>query len=62
VSKIFWFAYELKCKGITIFRYGSRTEQVLVLQPIPSGGPLEERYVRVDSEYAGGCPTRMCPP
>ncbi|MFB0560744.1 MAG: ribonucleotide reductase N-terminal alpha domain-containing protein [Candidatus Lokiarchaeia archaeon] len=61
VSKVFWLAYELKCKGITIFRYGSRTEQVLVLQPIPSGGPLEERYVRVDSEYAGGCPSRMCP-
>lgn len=61
VSKIFWLAYKLKCKGITVFRYGSRTEQVLVLPPTPSGVPPEERYVKVDSEYAGGCPSRICP-
>ncbi|MEX2704728.1 MAG: vitamin B12-dependent ribonucleotide reductase [Candidatus Freyrarchaeum guaymaensis] len=61
VSKIFWLAYKLKCKGVTVFRYGSRTEQVLVLPPTPSGGPSEERYIKVDSEYAGGCPSRTCP-
>ncbi|MHA1428971.1 MAG: vitamin B12-dependent ribonucleotide reductase [Candidatus Freyarchaeota archaeon] len=61
VSKIFWLAYKLKCKGITVFRYGSKTEQVLVLPPTPSGVPPEERYVKVDSEYAGGCPSRICP-
>lgn len=61
VSKIFWLAYKLKCKGVTVFRYGSRTEQVLVLPPTPSGVPPEERYVKVDSEYAGGCPSRTCP-
>jgi len=29
VKKIFKLAHKLKCKGITIFRYGSRPEQVL---------------------------------
>jgi len=32
VKKIFLLAYELKCKGITIYRYGSKIEQVLYLE------------------------------
>jgi ribonucleoside-diphosphate reductase alpha chain len=55
VYNIYWLAYKLKCKGITIFRYGSKREQVLVTQP------PEERYVRVASEYAGGSPSIRCP-
>ena len=31
VKKIFTSAYGLKCKGITVFRYGSKTAQVLYL-------------------------------
>ncbi|WXG40559.1 MAG: vitamin B12-dependent ribonucleotide reductase [Candidatus Freyarchaeum deiterrae] len=53
-SKIYWLAYKLKCKGITIFRYGSKREQVLVIRP------PEERYVRAESEYAGGSPSIRC--
>lgn len=53
VKKAFLLAYELKCKGITIYRYGSRAEQVL------SFG--ESEYVSAESDYAGGCPDRSCP-
>jgi len=31
VRKVFWLAYKLKCKGITVYRYGSKEEQVLYL-------------------------------
>ncbi|MEM2145135.1 MAG: adenosylcobalamin-dependent ribonucleoside-diphosphate reductase [Candidatus Jordarchaeaceae archaeon] len=55
VYKIYWLAYKLKCKGITVFRYGSRREQVLVTQP------PEEQYIRAASEYAGGSPSIRCP-
>lgn len=33
VKNTFRLAYELKCKGITIYRYGSKREQVLYLGP-----------------------------
>lgn len=55
VSQIYWLAYELKCKGITIYRYGSKKEQVLVSRP------PDVRYVRAESEYAGGSPSFICP-
>jgi len=53
VKKAFLLAYELKCKGITVYRYGSRAEQVL------SFG--ESEYASAESDYAGGCPDRSCP-
>ena len=53
VKRVFWLAYELKCKGITVYRYGSKPEQVLYI-----GAPFrgEEEYVRAEAEYSGGCP------
>jgi len=58
VRKVFWLAYKLKCKGITIYRYGSKPEQVLNIGEIKTD---KKRFVAVESEYAGGCPTKTCP-
>jgi ribonucleoside-diphosphate reductase alpha chain len=52
VKKVFLLAYKLKCKGITVYRYGSKKEQVLY---------IGEPAVAAEAEYAGGCPTPYCP-
>ncbi|MEM2635125.1 MAG: vitamin B12-dependent ribonucleotide reductase, partial [Nitrososphaerales archaeon] len=57
VKRIFILAYKLKCKGITVYRYGSKPEQVLYIGSElrrERGETLE--FVGADSEYAGGCP------
>jgi len=54
VEKAFKLAHRLKCKGITVYRYGSREGQVL------SFGK-KEKYLKIPSEFAGGCPTTECP-
>ena len=53
VEKIYMLAWKLKCKGITVYRYGSKPEQVLYLG---TGKPLV-----ATTDYAGGCPTGTCP-
>ena len=52
VKRIYLLAWDLKCKGITAYRYGSKPEQVLYLG---TGKPI---VVKVS--YAGGCPTGLC--
>jgi len=32
VRKVYWLAYKLKCKGITVYRYGSKEQQVLYVE------------------------------
>ncbi|MEM4369134.1 MAG: vitamin B12-dependent ribonucleotide reductase [Candidatus Woesearchaeota archaeon] len=64
VRKAYELAYQLKCKGITVYRYGSKPEQVLTI------GELERKreaqttappFVVAESEFSGGCPTPLCP-
>jgi ribonucleoside-diphosphate reductase alpha chain len=58
VRKIYDLAYKLKCKGVTVFRYGSKPEQVLYIGEIKT---KEGTFLSAQSEYAGGCPTQNCP-
>jgi ribonucleoside-diphosphate reductase alpha chain len=59
VRKIYLLAYKLRCKGITIYRYGSKKDQVLSFgyekPDSEASGP-----VFADSEYSGGCATGVC--
>jgi ribonucleoside-diphosphate reductase alpha chain len=47
IERAFWLAYKLGCKGITVYRHGSR--QVQVLRPIESEGTV--------TDYSQICPT-----
>ncbi len=57
VEEVFLLAHRLKCKGVTVYRYGSKGEQVLNLG-IKSGNKQE--YTSADEEYAGGKPSIIC--
>ena len=62
IRRIYTLAHELKCKGITVYRYGSKKQQVLTLAgQAPERSEEAAPYVTVESEYAGGCPTGTCP-
>jgi len=58
VRNIYELAWKLKCKGVTVFRYGSKPEQVLYIGQIETE---KGKFVSLASEYAGGCPTQNCP-
>ncbi len=55
VRKIYLLAYELGCKGITVFRTGSKEGR----QVLYSGEDYEKR-IKLNSEFAGGCPDLDC--
>jgi ribonucleoside-diphosphate reductase alpha chain len=62
VRRIYLMAHELKCKGITIYRYETKKNQVLSFDSRIG----EERedildFITAESEYAGGCHSGMCP-
>ena len=58
VRGIYELAWKLKCKGVTVFRYGSKPEQVLYIGEIKTE---TGKFVVLEPEYAGGCPTKNCP-
>lgn len=57
IRNIYMMAYELKCKGITVYRYGSKTRQVLVID----GLRKEEEGIVADSEFSGDPSIGECP-
>jgi len=61
VRNAYMLAYKLKCKGITVYRYGSKKEQVLYTGPLLTKELTTEKHVSAESEFAGGCPTYICP-
>jgi len=54
IGRIYMLAYKLGCKGITVYRYGSKPEQVLYL-----GTSKEPLTAKV--HYSGGCASGICP-
>jgi len=57
VKKIYLLAYKLKCKGITIYRYGTKKGQVLSFS---EEAGKTAGLVTAESEYAGGCASAVC--
>lgn len=57
IKKIYLLAHKLRCKGITIYRYGTKKEQVLSFS-----GRLGKtgKLVAAASEYSGGCASEVC--
>jgi len=54
IAKAFVLAYRLKCKGITIYRYGSKPSQVLYLGE-------GKRLTKASTEFSGGtCIGKVC--
>ena len=53
VRRVYMLAWRLKCKGITVYRYGSKKKQVLYIG-------RKNNKLFVPSEYAGGCTLNGC--
>lgn len=51
VKRIFLLAHRLRCKGITVYRFGSKAEQ-----PVSWIGP----ELTLDTEISGGCSPERC--
>jgi len=62
VRNIYLLAHELKCKGITIYRYGTKKNQVLSFDTRTAEESGEDfDFIAAASEYSGGCHSGLCP-
>lgn len=62
IRNIYLRAHQLKCKGITIYRYGTKKDQVLSFgSAAEQEKSQEEKFVTANSEYSGGCVSGFCP-
>jgi len=61
VREIYLLAHRLKCKGITVYRYGSKTGQVLsVSDETESQHDEQPDFVAADIDFTGGCAGGVC--
>jgi ribonucleoside-diphosphate reductase alpha chain len=61
VREVYLAAHRLKCKGITIYRYGSKPGQVLSVSEEEKVRHDEVHdFVSVDTDFAGGCIGGVC--
>jgi ribonucleoside-diphosphate reductase alpha chain len=64
VERAYSLAHRLGTKGLTVYRYGSKPDQVLTVGSLERKRRAETTvspFVTAGSEYAGGCPTWQCP-
>jgi len=61
VRSIYMMAYELKCKGITVYRYGTKKNQVLSFNTTSEAeNEVEFDFIIADSEFSDGCRSGLC--
>ena len=59
VKRAYILAHRLRSKGVTVYRYGSKSDQVLTVESPDQG--FSKKHIVADSEFGGGCEGIICP-